>query len=303
MLVILCFFDFSNVVSQAEASGWQVDVYTQKHPYSGVGMGQPSDAFAPDDLVLLYANVTYNGAGVQHVPVSFSVQGPPNPLNNITLSLSAFTDDTGLAQTEFRVNSPGEDVETVAFGDWNVSAIAENSWDYLTFKVGWIVQISSLEVNSGIDPPQGGRLGLQLSFSNLAMLPENVALFISIYDSSDNLVGNVDENITVNVGESNFSRVLVIPSSASVGVGSVNAFVLTLDGAPYSPAASTTFEISLFGDLNADGRLDMADIAIAAAAFGSYPGHPRWNPSADVNKDYVVNLFDIALIAQRFRLL
>jgi hypothetical protein len=112
VLSVSCFFGFSNIILRVngEASGWLVDVYTQKQPYSGVGPGQPSDAFAPDDLVILYANVTYNGAGVQFVPVSFSVLGPPNPVDNITLSLSAFSDDTGVAQTEFRVNSPGENV-------------------------------------------------------------------------------------------------------------------------------------------------------------------------------------------------
>ena len=36
-------------------------------------------------------------------------------------------------------------------------------------------------------------------------------------------------------------------------------------------------------DINNDGVVDMLDISIAAYAFGSYPGHPRWNPLADVN--------------------
>ena len=304
VLSVVCFFSFSSVTIQVrgEAPGWQVDVYTQKQPHSGVGPGQPSDAFAPDDLVILYANVTYNGAGVQHMPVSFSVLGPPNPVHNITLSLSAFSDDTGVAQTEFRVSSPGEDVETVTFGTWNVTAIIENASDYLTFKVGWIVEISSLDVNGNIDPPQGGRLGLQLSLSNLAMIPQDADLFIAMYDSSDNLIGSIDQNITVDVGGTNFSAVVSIPMSTTPGIGSVNASVFTLNGAPYSPSRSGTFNISLFGDLNGDGKVNMADISIAAAAFGSYPGHPRWNPVADVNKDHVVDLRDIALIAQRFRL-
>jgi hypothetical protein len=304
MLSVLCSVNFSNFAFRAdgEASGWQVDVYTQKQPYSGVGLGQPSDAFAPDDLVILYANVTYNGVGVQSVPVSFSVQGPPNPVYNITLSRAAFSDATGIAQTQFRINSPGEDVQTVTFGTWYVVAAIENASDYLTFKVGWIVEISSLDVNSGLDPPQGGRLGLQLSLSNLAMTPQEAELFISIYDSTGTVFDSIDQNITVDVGGSNFSAVVSIPMSASTGIGGVNASVFTLSGVPYSPSMSGTFKVSLFGDLNGDGKVDMADIAIAAAAFGSTPGSPRWNPAADVNKDHIVDLRDIALIAKRFRL-
>ena len=53
-------------------------------------------------------------------------------------------------------------------------------------------------------------------------------------------------------------------------------------------------------DVNDDGEVDILDIAIAANSFGSYPGHPRWNPIADVNEDNVVDLFDIVLIAKSF---
>ncbi len=56
----------------------------------------------------------------------------------------------------------------------------------------------------------------------------------------------------------------------------------------------------LFGDMNDDNRVDMQDIGVAAKAFGSYPGHERWNPDADVNNDEKINLRDIALIAKNF---
>lgn len=297
------FFSSLNVIVlvEAEVLGWQVDVYTQKQPNSGVGPGQPSDAFASDDLVLLYANVTYNGAGVHHVPVIFLVNGPPNPLDNITSSLTAFSDDNGIAQVQFRISSLGENVETMSFGTWNVTANTDEGSDYLTFKVGWIVEITFLDLNGGIDPPQGGRLGVELSLSNLAMVAQNATLYILMYDSSDILIGSIHlENMTVDIGGTNFSTVFEIPLSARPGIGSVDASVYTPGGAPFSPGKSGSFEISLFGDLNGNGKVDMADIAISAAAFGSYPGHSRWTPVVDVNKDHIINVRDIALIARRF---
>ena len=42
-----------------------IDLYTQKELYSGRGQGQTSDAFAPQELVILYAYVTYNLDPVQ----------------------------------------------------------------------------------------------------------------------------------------------------------------------------------------------------------------------------------------------
>jgi len=303
LLSAICSFGLLNTTFRvkAETLEWQVDVYTQKQPNSGVGPGQPSDAFGPDDLVLLYANITYNGAGVQHVLVSFSANGPPNPVDNITLSLAAASDDTGIAQTQFRIVSPGENVETLTFGTWNVTANTENASDYLTFKVGWIVEITFLDLNGGIDPPQGGLLGVQLSLANLAMVSQNATLSILMYDSSDNLIGNMYmENMTVDVGGTNFSTVLTIPLSAVPGIGSVNVSVYTLNGTPFSPGKSAPFEISLFGDLDGNGKVNMIDIAIVCAAFGSYPGHSGWNPVADVNKDHMVDLRDIAMVARRF---
>jgi len=59
-------------------------------------------------------------------------------------------------------------------------------------------------------------------------------------------------------------------------------------------------EGGLYCDLNNDGKVSIQDIALAAGAFGSYPGHPRWNPIADVNRDKTVNVVDIVLIAKNF---
>ena len=46
--------------------------------------------------------------------------------------------------------------------------------------------------------------------------------------------------------------------------------------------------------------VDMRDIGRAARAFGSSPGHLRWEPPADINDDYVVDMRDIGGIARRF---
>jgi hypothetical protein len=56
----------------------------------------------------------------------------------------------------------------------------------------------------------------------------------------------------------------------------------------------------LVGDVNGDQTVNMEDLVIAAHAFGSYPGHPRWNSPADVNSDGKVDMKDLCIIAKHF---
>jgi parallel beta-helix repeat protein len=54
------------------------------------------------------------------------------------------------------------------------------------------------------------------------------------------------------------------------------------------------------GDINSDGIVDINDIVIAALAFGSYPGHPRWNPIADIKQDGIIDIIDLVIIGVNF---
>lgn len=55
-------------------------------------------------------------------------------------------------------------------------------------------------------------------------------------------------------------------------------------------------------DINHDLKIDIKDVAIAAKAYGSYPGDPNWNPHADITgpPDNNINIRDIALIALKY---
>ena len=53
-------------------------------------------------------------------------------------------------------------------------------------------------------------------------------------------------------------------------------------------------------DVNRDGVVDIFDVVLAAKAFGSTPIDPNWNKAADVNNDALVDIFDIVLLATNF---
>ncbi len=51
-----------------------------------------------------------------------------------------------------------------------------------------------------------------------------------------------------------------------------------------------------FGDVNADGEVNLMDCIIAAKALGSCPGQRNWNPMADLNGDNKVDMRDCIII-------
>lgn len=60
--------------------------------------------------------------------------------------------------------------------------------------------------------------------------------------------------------------------------------------------------ITIREDLNLDFKVDVIhDIRDCAKAFGSYPGHPKWDERADINDDFKVDMInDIRLVAKKF---
>jgi parallel beta-helix repeat protein len=70
------------------------------------------------------------------------------------------------------------------------------------------------------------------------------------------------------------------------------------DGMSFEGTA--VIRVRMPGDVNMDGAVDGSDLVLAARAFGSYPGHPRWNPLADENEDGVIDGADLILITRNF---
>jgi len=67
-------------------------------------------------------------------------------------------------------------------------------------------------------------------------------------------------------------------------------------------SADTTTQLKLptvAGDVNGDGKVDCADLAIVKASFGLRSGQPGFDSRADVNKDGVVDVRDFSFVAQR----
>jgi len=175
-------------VSYAQGGSATLDVFTQKEPYSGRGPNMPSDAFGPGDFMILYALLTYSESPVSNVLVAFNVKMP----SNASFDLSAPTNMSGIATANFTIPTPSVNVsESEIFGTWIVTGSAqyqsEVCKDTLPFKVGWIVQLLSVQttgenLTSQSTFGRGGDMGLVITLRSIAMTLKNATIAIVVKD-------------------------------------------------------------------------------------------------------------------------
>jgi len=58
--------------------------------------------------------------------------------------------------------------------------------------------------------------------------------------------------------------------------------------------------VTLVGDINGDGSVDIYDAIQLASAFNTNPNSSNWNPNADLNSDGTVDIYDAITLANNF---
>jgi hypothetical protein len=226
-----------------------IDVFTQKEPYSGRGPNQPSDAFAPQEEVILYAYVTYNYEPVAGKLVAFQVIDP----NNITVTYREdTTNETGFACVNFRTLS------NATFGIYTVISVVsvadKTVEDILTFKLGWMVEIVGIETvdlagEVKVNFTKGEHVQFKFKIQNISFLPKNVTLTVTLLDAEATAIGTVAIIVQVDPGWSEFTTALSIkiPVWALSGQATAVACAFTTwlqnGGSPYCPEVYCLFII------------------------------------------------------------
>lgn len=63
-------------------------------------------------------------------------------------------------------------------------------------------------------------------------------------------------------------------------------------------AKNVRIRLTVKGDLNGDQIVDVTDVAMECAAYGTVPGSARWNQVADVNHDFVIDVTDLSVVVK-----
>jgi hypothetical protein len=83
----------------------------------------------------------------------------------------------------------------------------------------------------------------------------------------------------------------------------INAVIDTLPSETYTIDNTLAYRgvfVSIIGDINGDKKVELKDVYAVAKAYGSVPGHPRWNPLCDINNDGEVELKDYYLTCKNY---
>jgi len=235
--------------------GLMIDVYTQQpDPYSGKGPHQPSDAFGPQEEVILYAYVTFDLEPVAFKMVAFEVR---DPLGG-TFYRENNTDENGIATVRFRIPWQGMEAEQL-FGTWHIRAwvevIGDVAEDTLTFLFGWIIETREFKTvdaagQSKTNFMRGEHIFFNITVFNISYFSKIASFTIVAYDLTGVPIGHmILRGWLVPSGSFKIFIVdLLIPQWAMLGSGLVftNAYteLPQNNGVPYCPEKSVPFMIN-----------------------------------------------------------
>jgi hypothetical protein len=246
--------------------GAAIDLYDQyPDPYGGQGPNQHSDSFAPQQLVCLYAKVTFGGDRVTNKLVVFEVH---DALGDKVTLLQNYSDLNGIATVCFRI--PMTDMtpgvwNPAIFGWWHVIATVEVDQvtvnDTLDFQVGWLVQVTNVATVGAPYLKYSDVMNFTATLQTIHEQPIWVLVSVDSYDVMGYPISEIafwvfvnatraacpfTGNMTTTTGGMYVYPNLIqnIPTWARVGTASVIGYALTdwprNGGTPYGPQSPTT---------------------------------------------------------------
>jgi hypothetical protein len=146
--------------------------------------------------------------------------------------------------------------------------------------------------NTALVLDSGSTQTVTWSVANTNVAPVNTAnVKISLSTDGGNSFPYTLSASTPNTG----SKAVTLPN---VGTTSARVKVEAV-GNVFFDVSNANFTIRLLGDVNGDGSVDCADLAVVKASFGKRAGQPGFDPRADVNNDGVVDARDLAFVSQK----
>jgi len=145
---------------------------------------------------------------------------------------------------------------------------------------------------------QGYNLQIQVAITNQGDFTET--FIVTLYANTTSIMSKI---VTLTGGNSTTFAFIWSVSGFVKGNYTIWAYAIpipdetdTLD----NTCVDGVVTVAMPGDVNADGIVDLFDIVLIAAAFGSSVGQPSYISNADIYDDGKVDIFDLVVVATHF---
>jgi hypothetical protein len=111
------------------------------------------------------------------------------------------------------------------------------------------------------------------------------------------------QNVTLQAGNSTTVTFTCYTTGFAYGNYTISAYAWPVPGETNTANNNFTggvVKVTIPGEINGDGTVDIFDAIILAGAYNSRPGDPRWKPTADINGDNIVDIYDAILLANHY---
>lgn len=221
---------------QSAETATNIDVFTEK---GGMGKNTAGGPYGPDELIEVYAHVTYHNSSLVNKDVAFTIRNQNGTDSGVRVGR---TNAEGVAYAEFRLPWPDTDNPEIFFGNWSILATVDVSQvtvnDTVTFSYNYIITTQGVSVPAFVQKLDN--IPINITVNSLNESPtSSMTIAITVFDSYKvPIYSFILPNIKPTLGNSTITATIFIPSWAFLGQATIYVNVLTdapnNDGVPYS---------------------------------------------------------------------
>jgi hypothetical protein len=203
-----------------------------------------ANAYAPMELVQMYANITYSGTALVNQAVAFYVENSNGSVMAIRITSTNYS---GIAYAYFRMPMVEQNSNETGFGTWSVTGAVNVTQITLTdttkFSFGYLSAFGNIQVQASVHKLD--YLSTTIPITNLCNSTgwSGSEIDITLFDQAQTPIGSATATNTMTAKEETLNATILIPNWAFTGQATACFCLLTASGVATCPEDVINFQI------------------------------------------------------------